>query len=519
MLHHSKAIQIFDEVLHRIRPFTSFDGRAFAQVPTTHPDAHRTLAISSRAFREWFAAKSYMDCGLVPSNQTWSAIRRHLEAQACRDPDRLNIRIARRVDKRGPAIVPKKILIDLANPEGRYVAISADGWQISQGEGVHFETSASTRSLPTPAAPDPQQPPPLETLRHTLNLGPDWIRCFAWLLTALQPDGPYPILILRGPSGSGKSFAARILRALADPSTSPLLPLPPSARELLQLAHNNAILAFDHVSTLSPQQTDLLCRLSSGAGFACREDGHRDLAQLWLKRAILLTVTADFVPSPELAARALTVTLPELTAETRRHESELLAQIDRDYPQILGALYNAIATILAAPASHQRHPTRHAGALAWTLAAAPALNCTAAQIEDAFDPPPDPPPIVNALRTLLRQSPDWTGTATLLAQSLPACSNPQVLARELAKHALTIADAGISVEFHRVHGGTRMIHLIASPEFLEVRQVTTSQRVTEVKAIATSPSECVTSTPAEPPRKPKPPKPKRKPNRIKRKYT
>ncbi len=519
MLHHPKAIQIFDEVLHRIRPFTSFDGRAFAQIPTAHPGAHRTLAISSRAFREWFAAKCYMDCGLVPSNQTWSAIRRHLEAQASRDPDRLNIRIARRVDKRGPAIVPEKILIDLANPEGRYVEISAAGWQISQGEGIHFETSGSTRSLPTPAAPDPKQPPPLETLRHTLNLGPDWIRCFAWLLTALQPDGPYPILILRGPSGSGKSFAARILRALADPCTSPLLPLPHSSRELLQLAHNNAILAFDHVSTLSPQQTDLLCRLSSGAGFACREDGHRDLAQLWLKRAILLTVTADFVPSPELAARALTVTLPELTAETRQPETELLARIDRDYPLILGALYNAISTILGAPAPRERHSTRHAGALAWVAAAAPALNCTAAQIQQAFDPSPDPLPIVNALRTLLRQTPDWTGTATLLAQLLPSGSNPQVLAHQLAKHTLTIADAGISVEFRRVHGGARMIHLSASPEFLEVQQTITPQVVTEVKAIAPCPPECVTGTPAQPPRKPRPPTPKHKPHRIKRKYT
>ncbi len=518
-MHHPKAIQIFDEVLHRIRPFTSFDGRAFAQIPTTHPGAHRTLAISSRAFREWFAAKCYMDCGLVPSIQTWSAIRRHLEAQASREPDRLNIRIARRVDKRGPAIVPEKILIDLANPEGHYIAISAAGWQISQGEGVHFETSASTRALPIPAAPDPKQPPPLETLRHTLNLGPDWIRCFAWLLTALQPDGPYPILILHGPSGSGKSFAARILRALADPCTSPLLPLPPSARELFQLAHNNAVLAFDHVSTLSAQQTDLLCRLSSGAGFACREDGHRDLAQLWLKRAILLTVTADFVPSPELAARALTVTLPELTAETRRPESELLAQIERDYPLILGALYNAISTILGSPAPRERHSTRHAGALAWTVAAAPALNCTATQIENAFDPAPDPLPIVGALRTLLRQTPDWAGTATLLAQSIPSHPNPQALARQLAKHTLTIADAGISVEFRRAHGGTRMIHLIASPELTEIPQTIPPQLVTEAKALAPSPPECVTRAPVPPPLKPKSPKPKHKSHKIKRRYT
>lgn len=91
-----------------------------------------------------------------------------------------------------------------------------------------------------------------------------------------------------------KSFAARLLRSLVDPSTSPLTPNPSSARDLLALARHNWILAFDHVASLTPPLAAALCRLSSGAGIAWRESGHREAVQLFLKRPILLTAAPDF---------------------------------------------------------------------------------------------------------------------------------------------------------------------------------------------------------------------------------
>ena len=61
----------------------------------------------------------------------------------------------------------------------------------------------------------------------------------------------------------------------------PLTPLPSSVRELLSLARLNWILAFDHVSSLTPQIADALCRLTSGVGVACREPGRHEPFQLY----------------------------------------------------------------------------------------------------------------------------------------------------------------------------------------------------------------------------------------------
>jgi hypothetical protein len=355
----AKPAAAFDAITRRAVPFTSTDGRAFAQVPAASLDGHHTLAIRSRAFREWFFSQSDVDCETTPSPHAWSAICRRLEAQASADPDRRNIRVAHRVTSRGNGPVPEKILIDLANPEGQYVEITHQGWRVSAGKTVNFETSLSTSSLPTPSNPAAGASDPIDTLRASLNLAgsPEWPRVLSWLLRALQPDGPYPILVLRNSTDaphqpSGKSFAARVLRAIADPCTAPLSALPSSAAQLLQLAATQWTLAFDHVSSLAPTIADTLCRLSTGVDVPVREPGHHELSHLWVKRPIILTVTSRFSLPPDLEAHAVTVTLPAITPQTTRPEPELLADLEAAMPAILAMLYLAISKNLKAHIAH-----------------------------------------------------------------------------------------------------------------------------------------------------------------------
>jgi len=52
----------------------------------------------------------------------------------------------------------------------------------------------------------------------------DRVLIAGWLLSALRPDGPFPILHPVGEQGSGKSFTTRVLKELTDPSAVPLRP-------------------------------------------------------------------------------------------------------------------------------------------------------------------------------------------------------------------------------------------------------------------------------------------------------
>ncbi|HLJ64227.1 MAG TPA: hypothetical protein VKT70_08985, partial [Stellaceae bacterium] len=256
---------------------------------------------------------------------------------------------------------------------------------------VHFETSPSTRSLPAPAPAPTGRENPLHKLRELLHLdpaAPEWLRIVSWLLSTFRPNSSCPILILRGPSGCGKSLAARLLRSLIDPAVATLTPVPLNARELATLARQNYVLAFDHIARLTPRLADALCRLATGAGISYREKGHAEPIQLYLKRPIILTVTVDFVPPPDLVARALIVTLPDLTPETRRSEPELYVAFRDAFPQILGGLCDTVAAVLRPATLRPRpHPTRHITSFQCGRAAAQLLNCSKKDIYRAFQTP------------------------------------------------------------------------------------------------------------------------------------
>ncbi len=489
-------------IFQHVTPFTAADGRAFARVPPVAGFGTRSFPLRSRDFREYFFDRCYTQLGTIPSSRDWNAVLRHLEAQASRDPARTRIIVGRRVDSRGDKPVPDRILVHLANPQSQFVQITPEGWELTTSDTVHFEFSRPNRTLPTPQKTD-RPAAALETLRAMLNLsGPDWRRAIAWLLNAFRSEGPSPILILRGPSGCGKSFAARILRALVDPCTSPLSPTPASPRELLSLARHNWVLAFDHVSTLSPRIVDALCRLSTGLGLSLREAGGdpSEPLQLWLKRPILLTVTEDFTPPSDLVSRALIVDLPALTPETRRSEQELAAAFSQHAPAIVGAICDAISAILRTPQPAETHQTSHNDALVWAVAAASAIPCTPAEMREAFDnPPPTRPALVEAVKSLMSRTPQWTGTATDLALHLNLTLDPRVLSVQLKKNLLLLADEGIQLTNQRHHGGQRLIELVAqtpppaSPESAEASRQVDSKKLIPGKHILEESKSSVTA--------------------------
>ncbi len=487
-------------IFQHITPFTAADGRAFARVPPAAGFGARSFPLRSRAFREYFFDQSYTKLGTIPASRDWNAVLRHLEAQASRDPANTRIIVGRRVDSRGDKPVPDRILVHLANHQSQLVEITAEGWEVATSDTVHFEFSRPNRTLPTPQKTD-RPAAALATLRALLNLsGPDWHRTIAWLLNAFRSEGPFPILILRGPSGCGKSFAARILRALVDPCTSPLSPTPASPRELLSLARHNWVLAFDHVSTLSPRIVDSLCRLSTGLGLALSDAGDpSEPLQLWLKRPILLTVTQDFTPPPDLAARALIVDLPALTPETRRSEQDLAAAFSQHAPVMIGAICDTISTVLRTPQPAETHRTSHNDALTWAVAAASAISCTPAEMRQAFDnPPPTLPALVEAVKSLLSRTPQWTGTATDLALHLNLALDARNLSVQLKKNLLLLADEGIQFTYQRHHGGQRLINLVAqtpppaSPEPAEPSHRLDSRKLIPHKQIVEEPQSSVT---------------------------
>jgi hypothetical protein len=113
-------------------------------------------------------------------------------------------------------------------------------------------------------------------------------------------------------------------------------------RDLVIAANNSHVLAFDNLSGLPHALSDAFCRLATGASFGLRQlytDADEVLFQA--ARPILLNGIGDVISRPDLADRAILVTLPPIRDTRRRSERQIWRDFELARPRVLGSLLDA----------------------------------------------------------------------------------------------------------------------------------------------------------------------------------
>jgi hypothetical protein len=103
--------------------------------------------------------------------------------------------------------------LDLGDASWRAVEITTAGWSTIEKPPLKLLRSPSTRPLPAPEAGSL-----IEELWHFINVKDesDFMLVVAWLVAALRQRGPFPVLVVSGEAGTGKSLFSRIVRSLVD---------------------------------------------------------------------------------------------------------------------------------------------------------------------------------------------------------------------------------------------------------------------------------------------------------------
>jgi hypothetical protein len=103
------------------------------------------------------------------------------------------------------------------------------------------------------------------------------------------------------------------------------------------VANSTHTLAFDNVSGLPALLSDGLCRLASGGSLAVRHLYTDDAEVLFeAARPMLLNGIEDMIGRPDLADRAIVLTLPPINDAQWHPESELWLDFEYSRPVILG---------------------------------------------------------------------------------------------------------------------------------------------------------------------------------------
>jgi hypothetical protein len=438
--------------------FHTANGTGFADLKIN--DHRETWPIRAKGFRRWLARRFYEATQGAPSSEALQSALNVIEAKAHFDaPERaVHIRVGG---------LDGRLYLDLCDETWRAVEIDTTGWRVIDNPPVRFRRAAGMQPLPIPVRGGS-----VETLRSFLNVQSDhdFVLVVAWALAVLRNRGPYPVIVLSGEQGSAKSTFSSILRALLDPNTAPLRALPREDRDLFIAASNGHVLAFDNVSGLPAWISDTLCRLATGGGFAVRQlYTDQDEVLFDATRPVILNGIEEIVTRPDLADRAVFLTLQPIQEEHRRPEQELWAAFDAERPRILGALLDAVVEGLKRlPETRLEKLPRMADFALWASACEMAVwpagtfwSAYCGNRDEAVEGVIDADPIAAAVRAVMATRTEWTGTASDLlgalaevvgervAKSKTWPDGPRALAGRLRRAATFLRKIGIEIGFGR----------------------------------------------------------------------
>jgi hypothetical protein len=439
-------------------------GDAYADVTV---NGHReTYRVRSKKFKLWLGRRFYLAREGAPSSEAMNSALGVIEARAIFDGPEHNVSI--RV-----AGHDGKFYIDLADDQWRAVEIDADGWRLTSCPPVRFRRAFGMLPLP-----EPVRGGSIEALRPLLNVDRDgFVLVIAWLLAALRPTGPYPVLAFAGEQGTAKSSLTEFVRALVDPNTTMLRALPREDRDLFIAATNAHVQTFDNVSAIPNWISDTLCRLATGGGFATRQLFTDDAEMLFdAMRPIILNGIEDTATRPDLVDRTLMLSLPNIDSEKRREIAELKATFENNHPAILGSLFDAVAHGLSRIDQVKvTHLPRMADFFVWASACETAFwpEGTFAQVyeantNNAVSLTIEADLVASAVQTFMASRKDWEGKASDLLGALSLLiteqqrrskdwpTQPNHLSNRLRRAAPSLRKVGILVEQDRDNKGSHI---------------------------------------------------------------
>lgn len=399
----STATAIVRLALDRYRLGLSADDDPFA-VALDGPRIVRALRGGKGSLRAELADAYYADAGKVAAQQALADALLVLEGRAQHESaERLHLRVAE---------VDGVHYLDLGDVTGRAVRITAGRWHVVTDPPVLFRRTQLTGALPAPEVGGT-----LDELWTLLNVtASDRPLVLAWLVAALLPDVPHPVLALRGEQGSGKSTATRTLAGLLDPSPAQVRKPPRDVDGWVTAASGSWVVGIDNVSELRDWWSDALCRAVTGDGDVRRRlYSDADLAVFSFRRVILLNGIDLGAVRDDLAERLLTVELHRITDRGRKLDADLAQLWTAAHPRLLGALLTLAAQVLDRLPEVRLDRLPRMADFARVLAAVDevlgtkALTAYGQQAGDLAADAVDSDPVLAAVVAAIREP--WTGTA------------------------------------------------------------------------------------------------------------
>lgn len=436
----------------------------------TEAGVRRTLPIEGGGFKKLLTHRYFQATGQAPSDIALRDACRVIAAQAEASGRRLPV--TTRVGHHGEAVY-----VDLGDERRRAIEITADGWGLVGAPPVRFHRPAGALPLPEPEAGGS-----LHDLKRHITCADEaaFISLAAWAIYALGGVTAFPIAVITGDHGAAKTTTSRMLKALVDPHQAQDASAPRGDDDVWARARGHRVLAYDNVSALLAEQSDLLCKIATGYAVERRRlYSNSDVVAATLCRPQIANGIVDFATRPDLLDRAVLIRLSRIPETARKSEEAVWSAFHAARPALLGALCEALALALrrrgrVATAAKPRMADFHLYALgAEPLFGAPgcfedALRRTeteAAEIALGASLTGE------AVLSFMSDKEHWSSSASELLTDLRRSGGEDLaktrgfprtashLSADLRRIAYSLSRVGVRIEFHRSGERGRWIEL------------------------------------------------------------
>jgi hypothetical protein len=316
---------------------------AYADIKIDGSTYVATVQVAGRAYERWLSALFYDQTKRAAPRETFKAAIRTIEARtyAARKSFSLFTRIAMVEEAGGPVIY-----LDIGDETGRAFRIDHAGWTVADQPPVKFirpEGGVGVLPMPEPGGS-------IDDLKKMLNLrgDRDFILAIAWVLGCYQPVYALLQALLLGRHGSAKTSAMRRLCALIDPLLNEPSEPVREDRELIIVAQNRYIQAYDNVIKITASRSAALCRMSTGGS----QQGRilyttTGSYSLHARRPVIQTAMRMVVTAPDLIDRTAIIGMgppfEEANEVNRETERVLDEAFQTAWPKLLGCIFKAVS--------------------------------------------------------------------------------------------------------------------------------------------------------------------------------
>lgn len=309
-------------------------GSPIAIVPN---EPNVAYSIRGEFFKRWLHAAYWEETAKGFSNEQFSTFAGSIEGRAYSQKNKifLHNRIAR---------IGKKLYYDLGDGIN-VVEINPDGYGLITNSPVKFRRYRHQKIQVMPLAGGS-----LTKISPFVNLKDkyDIVLLLTYIVAVFIPDIPRGVIVCHGAQGSAKSTVLKVIRALVDPSSTPIIISPKDIGELVQISNHHYCVYLDNLSYLSEDLSDALSGLVTETGLSKRKlFTDEDDIMFYQKNAIGITGITIVPSKADLLDRSIIITLERIPEDKRRGELEFWADFEKQKPYLLGAVFSALSKVLS----------------------------------------------------------------------------------------------------------------------------------------------------------------------------